>query len=49
MKKNTNKKIAKITTKLMEFVLKSEVNSNSSYMAYQPKAPEKFSRFKNNK
>ena len=43
MKKNTT---AKTITKVLDAVLKTEANSASCVLAYQPKEPKSLDRFK---
>ncbi len=50
MKKNTTEhKVAKKLTSVLNGVLRTEANTVSSLVFYQPKAPKDLMRFKNNK
>lgn len=45
MKKNTMKKMME----LVNYSLKVDANSTSTFMAFQPKTPAKLEKFKSNK
>lgn len=50
MKKNTTEhKAAKRLTSVLNGVLRTEANTTSCYLVYQPKAPKDLMRFKNSK
>lgn len=43
--KDVSKKIAKVVSKGLRKVLAAEANSNSSFLAYQPKAPKALDKY----
>lgn len=47
--KDMQKQVATVAAKWLQKVLKTEANTASSIMAYQPKAPEELNRFRNTK
>lgn len=49
MKKDNTRKSAKLVVRALNGVLRTEANSTSCYIVYQPKAPESLSRFRRNK
>lgn len=49
MKKDNTKKSVKLVVKALNGILRTEANSTSCYIVYQPKAPESLSRFRRNK
>ena len=49
MRKDNTKKSAKLVAKALNGVLRTEANSTSCYIVYQPKAPKSLSRFRRNK
>lgn len=46
MKKDNVNKSAKLVAKALNGVLRSDANSTSCFIVYQPKAPESLSRFR---
>lgn len=47
--KNPSQKIAKTVASILDSVLKTEANSTSCCVIYQPKAPKELERFKKKK
>ncbi len=46
MKKAENNKLANATAKVLDKVLRTEINTTSCVVFYQPKAPAKLEKFK---
>jgi len=49
MKKNVKNPVAKGVKEILDIVLKTEANSTSCAILYQPKAPKELEKFRRNK
>ncbi len=49
MKKNVKNPVAKGVKEILDIVLKTEANSASCAILYQPKAPKELEKFRRNK